>query len=375
MAMGAGWMTLTGLEARRQEGQSMHSALQMNAMQTVERMEYNVLSEEVEYAHAELSRLRQQAEGFVNKVHWEQEHSKKEAIRAQFFQNAADNDQEKADSLTMKVNATDQERLALLQTLHEEEQTEKALLQQLRDSDFHTGLCETRGFFHFCELIGGLTKLQKEADETDLQIHRDMERLAVIYHQEYLQVIATQAFQHKADKYQNVADDLVHTASLWSAQAEIDQSNADTLVQEADSVEKQAESLEKRSRSYQDSIVEMTDAVKQMLDDAHQHEKASITAFCISLVLLVLPLVVFTYRCVVGFIDVFDQAITWSMRNRQNAKELCRGVSYFVLHTLFFLAATTACREYLGNLDKYSTEKRAVVIVYVAFVGALAQSF
>lgn len=371
MAFSAGWMTLYGLAARRHEGQQMHAALQMSAMQTILQMELNSISNQMEYANVEWHHLQQQAEGFIHQVQWEVEQAKQDAIRAQSYQKAAQKDQQKAHWMINQVNSTEHNRLALLQTIHDEEQAEKEMLQQLRDAEFSSDLCDTRGISYLCDLIGGVTNLQKDADETDLQRHRDMERLEELDQQEYLQIIAYQAFQHQADKYQRDADDLTHTASLWAEQANQDQIEADVLVKDAEVVEQQAVALEQQVRSYESSILELTNVTNEMLHDAHRYEKISVHDFGISLVLVLLPLVVFTFRCVTRLV----LAIDYFGSNQHSTKDLTHGVGHIALHALFFLAMAVTCREYLAHLDQYSTRKRFIVICYVAFLGAVAQSF
>ena len=276
----------------------MHTALQTSAMQTIVRMELSAISNQLEYAQAEWYHLQQQVEGSVHQVHLEQQEAQHDAMRAQAWQTRAQKEQQKAHWLENLVDTTERERLVLFQTMEEEEQAEKELLLQGRDAEFSNGWCDTRGIAQLCDWIGGITMLQKEADETDLQIHRDMERLDELSQQEYLQIMAYQVFQHQADQYQRIADDLVHAAGLWAEQAHQDQMEVDLLVRDAASVEQQTIALEHQVRSYENSIQTLEHTVHDMLQDAHRYEKMSVTDFTFSLVLLVLPFMVFTSRLV-----------------------------------------------------------------------------
>jgi hypothetical protein len=377
LAIAAGKYTLKGLNARRHEGQCMHAALQMKAMQTIERMEWNEIAEQVDYTHSQLHHLQEQTASLMHRVDWEQAQAKQDALLAQSLQNVAEQNEQKAQWMDQQVNATDQERLVLLQTIQDEVQAEKERLQQLHDSQFSSRFCDTLGISLFCDWMGDLTILQRESDEADVQIHRDMERLEKINQQEYLQRIIEQAFQHQANQYQRVADDLIRTASRWAVQATLDQHKVDTLVQDTQAVKQDALSLEHQSSRYQHSVLEMIDAVKRLLHDAHQYEKSSETNFAISFILLVYPLWVFTFRCAARFVDAVHRGVTWFQRQNPppSAMEFYRCASLILLHGLFFLATTFACRDYLANLEQYSTRKRCIVMLYFAFLGSLAQSF
>ncbi len=375
MVTAAGWMTLQGLDERQHEGHDMHAALRMHAMQVTELQEFAAVKEQVEYAHLEEGQLRQDADELTHEAAREDHQAQQVTARAQAFQNASEQDHEMATIMADRVNATEQERLVLLQTLQDEERAEQELRQQLRDAAVHNGICDTKGFSMICQWIGGITQLQKQADEIDVEIHRDMEQLAVTDRYEFLQIIVVQALQHQADHYQQVADDLIHTAAMWSLKSKADANQAAAFVLQVESVEQETDSLEQQGRSYHDSIDNMTRAVQDMVLAAHQHEQASKNALIISLVLLMLPLAFFIYRCMTGFMDALHRVGVVTRECPPNATELCRAVCSFVLHGLFFLAAVTACQDSVAHLEEYSTVKRAVVLLDVALLGSLAQSF
>ncbi|GAX23972.1 hypothetical protein FisN_26Lh029 [Fistulifera solaris] len=370
----AGQCTLKGLDARRHEGKCLHAAMQLQAMQTMEQMEWKEIAEQVEYVHHELHQLQDQNEILMQKVDWEQAQAQYDALRAQSLQSVAEQNEQKAQWMDQQVNATDQKRLALLKTIQEEVQTEQERLQQLHDSQFRSNFCDSLGISLLCDWMGDLTKLQRESDEADVQIHRDMEQLDEIDQQEYLQRIIEQAFQHQAQKYQRVADDLLRTASRWAVQATLDQHKLDALVQTTKALEQDTLSLEQQISRYEHSEVEMTDAVKRLLQDAHQYEKASEMNFYTSFILLVIPLVVFTLRCAAQLVNAVHRGVNCFQQKNPPPMELFQDVSLILLHGLFFLVTAFACRDYLANLEQYSTRKRCIVILYFACLGSLAQS-
>ncbi|GAX18738.1 hypothetical protein FisN_26Hh029 [Fistulifera solaris] len=373
LALIAGQYTLKGLDARRHEGECLHAALQLKAMQTMERLEGNEIADQVEYVHHELHKLQDQTASLMQKVDWEQAQAQYDVLQAQSLQNVAEQNQQKAVWMDEQVNATDQKRMALLNTIQEEVQAEQERLQQLHDSQFTSNFCDTLGISLLCDWLGDLTNLQRESDEADVQIHRDMEQLDKMDQQEYLQRLIEQAFQHQAQKYQRVADDLLRIARRWALQAKLDQHKLAALVETTKAVEQDTLSLEQQSSRYEHSVVEMTDAVKRLLQDAHQYETASEMNFYITFILLVIPLVVLTSRCAARLVNAVHRGVAYFQQ--KNPPPIVQDVSLILLHGLFFLVTAFACRDYLANLEQYSTRKRCIAILYFAFLGSLAQSF
>jgi hypothetical protein len=227
LALMSGWFSFQALEAQRAESRSMHQALQLTAIDVMERTEYQVWQALVEYDEQKANGAQLTAQQYSFSSKYDQVQTVKNEKRADAMELAAQREDIQANAMWQKVRQTDEERLEILQDLQDEAAKEETLLQQLREMRVHEGLCLWQGVNWICAVVGGLTALQTEVDQTYVQIHQDLQCLAQVDHMEFMEKFVTEALNDKASRYHHMAQELRHTAQLWSQQAAKDQDQTD----------------------------------------------------------------------------------------------------------------------------------------------------
>ena len=287
----------------------------------------------------------------------------------------AKQEQEEANSIWDEVEKTDEARLELLDELEREKDNEKELMKKLRNDKFHSCLCGWKGIRAICAVLGGTTQLQTQAYTVDSQIHRDMQQLEAVERREFLEAAAAEILQGTANKYEHFRDELVKLSQLWSQREQLDRAEAIEWNQTAQSLDYDSELMKARVESYIKNKNHMSTTKRQLLDSASIEARVSRRYSVVSVILAMLALPFFVHSAAPKIVVLTQDLVAWSRDSTDDREtEVWRAAIYNGLHVLFFLASAVWCSDYVFHLDQYIIEKRAVVVLYFAFLASVGQS-
>ena len=338
LAVCAGRLALEGIDARQGQLSSLQHGLKLSKLHGL------IEQEKIESDTA--LKLKAQAKDDRKQSLMLEEDTKK-------VLGTAEAEKEEALELWKQVNLTDQDRLSLLQNIKEEEHLKASLEETL--AGFHEGVCGWVGFHLFCNIVGGMTKLQNDRNRTVIQLDSDKLRLETIENAQALEANVAKRLQATIEKDMIIANDMHQDALKWATRAEKEKAEAKQLEAETDDIQKRIVSL------------------KMILKDAQSKADRGTRFFVGSIFLAAFPLLFFLLRITPV---VLDRLRGFLLRTtvRERVQSFVVVILYFSLNALFFLVTAVWCQGILPYMELFSLEMRAVVIAYFSLLAASAHS-
>jgi len=362
-------------------------ALRLAAVATVERLEETAWQDEAARDAGVAEGYEQAAEWASHQEQLDAAHAIEDRQREKYHEHVAERDQEQADRLFEQARRDDAVRLELLQNLTADQEREAALEQQERDAELHSGIVcgnHTNKFVGaLCRAIGGTTDLpsshyQKLIEDEKLQMVHESQQLTALQKHEFLEQLVGNALQGQAARYNATAAELRQTAQEWDSQAARAAAAAARDREEAVQWTTQEHTLEARVERTQAWEVQ-NESLAQTLwrraeRDGHLAERHALEALVLALVGLVyfLPRVVRQSRSLVR--TWYRESHFWDSQGEETVR-WWHTASYFVMHCILVLLVTGMVdRNYLLYLENYDILKRAVIILWFAYLVAGLQT-
>ena len=291
-----------------------------------------------------------------------------------YFESIAALEQQETDGMVRKVQRDDATRVQLVANLTADEELEAALEQQERDVKVHSSLCDVGRFFEaICAILGsapGLVQLQEVEEQQ--RIVQESQALSKIEKLEFMEELVASILQGKTDQYNQTATDLLHVAVLWDAQAHQDEQAA---IQDSETAlvfaaeEERVKALMQREKSWKK---ENTSAAEDLLREAEHLGRAAHRYAVEAALLAIFALLFFVPTVYHRFASLADSARQADARDEQ---ERLWTVSYWMQHVFIFLLVIGMMdSDYLLHLDEYDVPKRAVIVVWFAYLAAGLQT-
>lgn len=363
------------LELRSQDalkGMSMAvlQALRLTAIAIMEQGEYNVLQREASRDAGIAKHYEQEAKYLEHRASVDKVYAVRNSKRGHYFEKIALQEQVEADAAMHKIQRDDALRIELLSNLTAEEQQEEALEQQERDGKVNLRLCDAGRFFvTICALIGGAPGLleRHEFDE-QRKILQESQALAKVEKREFMDELVASILQGKADNYKQISVDLLHLAVMWDAQANRDAEEATHDSEAAAELFEEVERIGARMQKENDWENENSSAAEELLSEA---ERDGATAYRYALEAVILALLALLYFLPTTCHKVYALAHTMVQAHIVDKEEIWRSSSYCLQHVLIFMLVTGMIdHDYLLHLNKYDVLKRAVIVVWFAYLAA-----
>jgi hypothetical protein len=259
----------------------------------------------------------------------------------------------------------------IYRNLTAEVRKEEDILEQLRQTQVRAGICVWNRFFGvLCDVLGGAVELQDAADDEYLQIHNEWMRLQKVDHRAFLEQKVADLLQERANKNNEMAQELYRTAEQWEQRAHVaaeqatkDKDAADLLFDEAERIEARAKAEATWKEQNKETAAEL------WKESDHDHRVAYRRA--LAAILLGIAALFLSAKSLVQNLLTLRESFLETVQD----EDVWRKLSLTGQHVLIFLLTTGWLGEaYLLHLDQYNLQQKAVLVVWFAFVAAGAQS-
>lgn len=373
----ASHLELKSQDALQEMSTKAHMALRLTAIATMEQSEYNMLKSEAARDEVNAEQFQAEAKYLDSRSRFDTIYATRNRNRGYYFEKIAVQERKEAEAAFQKVEQVDALRVELLANLTADQEQEEALEQLARDRKVNLGFCDkTKLFETMCAIIGGASGLQllerQEIDE-QLKIVQESQSLSQLEKREFLDELVVAILLGKSDQYKKTATDLLHIADLLDVRAKQDAAAAIADSETANKLFAEERSVELRIEKGNGWKNKNQSTAEALLMEAEHDSEA---AYWYALEAVLLALVALVYFLPTGLhksVSLTHDLIQAGHRDEEDT--FWRQVSYCVQHALIFLLVTGMVdTDYLLHLDTYDVSKRAVIVVWFAYLVAGLQT-
>ena len=347
----------------------VQQALRLTALASMENRESQQYESEAQIDEQNAEQLEGEASRYAYKTKVDKAYAARDRLRAQYFAKIAALEESEAEAMYAKANRDEQMRIAILANMTKDMEQEEELVTELR-----TGACSWHLVGRLCDLIGSTTKLKQEADSEYLKIHEEWHEASDIRHKEFMEELVANTMQHRASVYNKTATDLLRVADMWDRQATKDAARAflDNITAEALHVE--AENLEKHAEQSKKWEMSNDSVVQQLLQASERDHIAAEWDAAMAIFLASVALFFFALQAAPKSMYLLRSLFEWATVDQTEEVEFWAGISYVVQHLILFLMVIGLSGTYLIQIEKYHVQQRAVIVLWIAFLGSFLQS-
>lgn len=349
-------------------------AMRLTAIAAMEDGEYTVLEREASRDGNTAAQYRQTAKYLAYRATVDTAYAERNRQRGHYFEAIAALEQQETDAMVRKVQRDDVLRVELVANLTAYEELEGALEQQERDLKVHSNLCDVGRFFEaICAILGsapGLVRLQEVNEQQ--RIVQESQALNIVEKREFMEELVAAILQGKTDQYNKTATDLLHVAVLWDAQAHQDVEAAAQVTETASVFSAEEERVKAFMQNEKNWKKENMSAADELLREAEHLGQAAYRYAVEAALLAIFALLFFLPTAYYRFASLADNLRQADARDEQ---ERLWAVSYCMQHVFIFLLVVGMMdSDYLLHLDEYDVPKRAVIVVWFAYLAAGLQT-
>jgi hypothetical protein len=347
-------------------------ALRLTAIAAMEQGEYIVLEREAAHDANAAEQYQQAAKFLEYRSNVDTIYAERNRKRGHYFEQIASQEQAQADAAMKKVQRDEALRVELLANLTADEQQEADLEQQERDRTVHSSLCNaTRIFETVCALIGGAPGLtQRQELDEQRKIVQESQALTELEKREFIDELVAKILQGKTNEYNKTAADLFHLAVLWDTRAHQDAEAAARDGETAAELFAEEERIETRIQKEKGWKNENMWAVGELLSEAERYGRVAYR-YALDAVLLAFAALLYFLPTA----GLKSASLARTLMHPRDVEDNLRTFSYCVQHALIFLLVTGMIdNDYLLYLDRYDVPKRAVIVIWFAYLAAGLQT-
>ena len=356
------------------------SALQLHTMAVIQDMEAYILEMEVTTVEREVQKEASEAQRYFYDSQVEENLAEREKLRAEYFQNLAEQDQGEANRAKLRVRHDEALYAKLIANMTAGE--EEANLREKNLRTIHTGVCGTAVFSTLCNVVEGAVDLQRQADQESLVIQQELlakqeKRKDALSRREFMDQLVAEALQQKATHLNQTSQYLFDTSAHFQNQsqqfyykAQVYNQNVEELMETEEEIKEQ----EERDERWEEGNMSMAE---QRLLESQTYYKAA-RKYATTACLLAAPSILFFLVQVVQqawYVGISFSTGSKSESPSPSALHRCisKSPSYCLLHVADFLICIGFISKLLINMHYYDWGQRAAIVAWFSFLAALLQ--
>lgn len=368
----AGRVDIAVMDALEEMTNRSRFALRLTATGLIEAMEAQFLEAALERGEERAKEFDEESKSEFYKSNVDQVYAERDRKRAEYFQQYAVHDFNLSVLYTQKVQQEEQMRADILRNITRDEQEKSETLREL--DQLHSGLCGVTVLDQICGLVGGVTDLQRKADEESLRLVQEYQAKENVTRREFMDNIVAVSFAGKAATFNKTATELLQAAEYWEAKSKedflkgIEYNKSGTSLHESVDQLKDEEVKEVAWEKNNLSLAE-----KDWMASEKAYERALRLAVVGSF-LAIAALSFFLAKTVTKSMRLAVSFHLWCSDARTTDQEFWRCLSYCFVHLFIFLFCIGAVGDYLGKLYHFEWNQRSVIFTWFSFVGASLQT-